>query len=262
MMHESRRSNYILNFDEETVSILFQKKRLNKTPLVTVAISLYNYEAYIIDCLESVKSQTIDLDLIIVDDCSQDDSVAIVRNWLSQNEDIFEYWMLVQHKQNMGLACARNTGFQLSRTKYIFVLDADNLIYPCCLEKLVNALENCQASFAYSYLEKFGAVSCLQNTKPWDINSLQYGNRIDAMVLHRKDVWNKIGGYTVDEVMRLGWEDFELWFKIAKIQGWGILVPEILARYRVHCDSMLHTKTNPNVEKLWNYIRMKYPELF
>jgi hypothetical protein len=126
----------------------------------------------------------------------------------------------------------------------------------------MSALENCDASFAYCYLEKFGKTSCLQNTKPWNPATLRYGNTIDAMVLLRKKVWEYLNGYSTNETMRLGWEDFEFWFKIARAKGWGLLVPEILARYRVHRSSMLQTTTNPNADKLWAYLRSNYPEFF
>jgi len=230
-------------------------------PPVSVAISLYNYKKYVVSCLDSVRSQTIkQLDLIVVDDCSNDGSPEIVKYWMDTYGTRFNNSQLIRHTTNKGLAMARNSGFQNARTKYVFVLDADNVLYPHCIERLAAALENCDASFAYCYQEKFGKVSCLQNTKPWNPATLQFGNTIDAMVLLRKDVWESIGGFLHNEIM--GWEDFESWFRIARIKGWGILVPEILARYRVHSSSMLNCITNPNADKLWSYLKLNYPEFF
>jgi glycosyltransferase involved in cell wall biosynthesis len=246
--------------DSDAIEILIQGKR-DIIPLTTVAISLYNYEDYIIPCLDSVKSQTIsDLDLIVVDDGSSDNSLRVVEDWLVEYQNRFMNYLLLRHRFNRGLAKSRNTAFFNARTEYVFVLDADNLLYPRCLEGLVAALQNCAASFAYCYLEKFGDVSGLLNTRPWNPATLQHDNTIDAMVLLRKSVWEQVGGYSSLEVM--GWEDFDLWFKIARNKGWGILVPEVLARYRVHQGSMLQTITNPNAEKLWAYLRSSYPEFF
>lgn len=73
------------------------------------------------------------------------------------------------------------------------------------------------------------------------------------MVLLRKSVWVQVGSYSTLEVM--GWEDFNFWFKIARMKGWGILVSEILGRYRVYRSSMLNTITNPYAYKLWTYLR-------
>jgi len=229
---------------------------------VTVTISLYNYRDDIIPCLESVKSQTLRaLDLIVVDDCSTDDSLSVVTDWISKNESRFKDALLIRHKSNRGLPFARNSAFAHARTEFVFVLDADNLLYPRCLERLLVALSQCEASFAYCLLEKFGEVIGIGNTRQWDPIALQYGNFIDAMVLHRKSLWESAAGYAID-MPAMGWEDFDLWFRIARAGGWGVQVPEILARYRVRRSSMLHTITNPCAEKLWAYLRGKYPEFF
>ncbi len=246
---------------QSELEVVLETKREDKTPSVTVAISLYNYQDYIVNCLDSAKMQTqSELDLIVVDDCSTDRSSELARGWLAAHHSRFNRCLLIRHKSNQGLACSRNSGFTLARTPYVFVLDADNLLYPRCVARLTAALENCDASFAYCYLEKFGDMSSLQNTKKWNPASLQHGNTIDAMALLRKSTWEEVGGYSIMDVM--GWEDFDLGFKIARRKGWGILVPEILARYRVHRKSMLAQITNPNVKKLWPYFRSTYPEFF
>ncbi len=249
--------------DKNLYEIISHKENIGETPLVTVIITLFNYQNFIPTCLESVKNQNIDkLNLVIVDDCSKDQSLKITNKWLDENGKRFNDYVLARHTINRGLAHSRNTAISLTRTKYVFILDADNLLYPRCLESLVDALENCDASFAYCYLEKFGDGNALQNTKPWNSLTLGVVNPIDAMVLLRKSTWENVGGYSTNETMKLGWEDYELWFKIARIKGWGIQIPEILARYRVHKTSMLNTVTNPNVEKLWNYLKENYPEYF
>jgi glycosyltransferase involved in cell wall biosynthesis len=229
---------------------------------VTFAVSLYNYRDYVLSCLESAKAQTInDLDLIVVDDHSADGGKDVVRRWLEENNERFGRCTLVRHTENRGLAAARNTAFARARTEYVFVCDADNLLYPRCLQQLAAALDATAASFAYCHLEKFGAVSGLQNTHCWNADSLHKGNRIDAMVLLRRSVWHAVGGYSYDMPV-MGWEDYDLWFKIARIKGWGVQVPEILARYCVHKDSMIHSVTNPSAARLWDYLRSRYSEFF
>jgi glycosyltransferase involved in cell wall biosynthesis len=242
--------------------IVFQAGSETASAKIAVAISLYNYGNYIIDCLDSVARQSLTpLDLVIVDDCSADESVELVNGWLFRNSSRFGRSALLHHTTNRGLAAARNAGWEHSLSEYVFVLDADNMLYPRCLEALSAALDNCSASFAYCYLEMFGEVSRLQNTKVWDPNALYRSNTIDAMVLHRRSTLAEVGGYSTD-MPAMGWEDYELWFKIAKTGGWGVLVPEILARYRVHSGSMLHQTTNPNAYKLTRYLREKHPTFF
>ena len=246
----------------ESLEFITCKSLGETTALVTVAISLFNCRDYIIPCLESVKSQTLnDIDLIVVDDCSTDDSLTIVADWLAKNENRFGDVLFVHHKSNRGLPYARNAAFARAHTDFVFVLDADNLLYPRCLERLLDSLKQCDASFAYCLLEKFGEEIGLGNTRPWNPIALQHGNFIDAMVLHRKEVWERAGGYATD-MPTMGWEDFDLWFRIAEVGGWGVQIPEILARYRVRRNSMLHTITNPKADNLWAYLRAKHPESF
>jgi glycosyltransferase involved in cell wall biosynthesis len=229
---------------------------------VTVAISLYNYREYITACLQSVRDQALEhLDLVVVDDSSVDDGPDEVRRWLSVNAHRFGRYALLKHRMNRRLSATRNTAFARARTEYVFVLDADNLLYPRCLQRLCAALDESAASFAYCYLEKFGDRSGLHNLSPWNPATFKNGNTIDAMALLRRSVWERVGGYST-EMPAMGWEDFDLWFKIARVGGWGLQVPEILGRYRVHHDSMLWTVTNPNAGELLRYLQATYPEAF
>jgi hypothetical protein len=57
----------------------------------------------------------------------------------------------------------------------------------------------------------------------------------------------------------MGWEDFDFWLRIARAGGWGILVPEVLARYRAHLNSMLRTETNCRESEIFDYMERKHP---
>jgi glycosyltransferase involved in cell wall biosynthesis len=233
------------------------------TPALTVIITVFNYQDYLPECLDSVKEQTLaNLDLVVVDDASTDNSVEVALNWLKIHADRFASCRLARQRSNGGPGRARNLAFQLVRTEFVFVLDADNLIYPRCLQRLTEALDHCDADFAHCYLEKFGAETGLVGPIPWwEPGTFQYGNRIDAMCLMRLAAWMQVGGYSEERALD-GWEDFDLWFRIARQAGWGILVPEILARYRTHDRSLLRRATNCRIHKLWSYLRVQYPEFF
>jgi Glycosyl transferase family 2 len=244
---------------ETAHEVVFLRESTAQRPRVTIAISLYNYESFIVECLESVLVQTIsDLDLIIVDDCSRDRSVEATQSWLGRHFRRFRKCQLFRHEVNQGLAASRNLAFRHAETELVFVLDADNAIYPRCAEVLSGALDLCDASFAYSYLEKFGAERGIVSHRPWNAHDLNAGNYIDAMSLIRKSAWAQVGGYSTDMGIP-GWEDYEFWLKIAEIGGWGVLVPEFLARYRVHLSSMLRTHTNLRVSSIWDYLEQKHP---
>lgn len=241
--------------------IVWEKKGGQTAP-VTVTITLYNYENYIVEALNSVLEQTLrPLDLVIVDDHSNDRSLPITVNWVTTHQENFNRIICLQHHSNQGLGKSRNAAIRRAVTEHIFILDADNQIYPPCLEKLLAGLKRSGAAFAYCYLEEFGALNRLGGIDPWDPKRLQHGNAMDAMALHKKEILEAVGGFAEDMPVN-GWEDFELWFKLAQFGSWGIRIPEILARYRVHDRAMHFIQTDPSQKALWDYLTKKYPEFF
>lgn len=107
-------------------------------PLVSVLITVYNREKYLAAAIESVVAQTFqDFELIIVDDCSQDSSVAIARRY----EGVPRVKVRV-NEQNLGDYPNRNQAASLAAGKYLKYVDADDLIYPRCLERMVQGMES------------------------------------------------------------------------------------------------------------------------
>src|SRR5579871_6568710 len=169
------------------VEVLLDQEASGRPPLVSVTISLFNYEKHIPDCLDSVAAQTLGpIELIVVDDGSADGSARVVTYWLEENGPRFTRCRLLRHPQNRGLARARNTAFAGAAAPFVFVLDADNILYPPCLDRLHAALQTSDASFAYCYAESFGEKTGLVNLKPWNPAWFSDNNQIDAMVLMRK----------------------------------------------------------------------------
>ena len=239
-------------------------------PAVSVAVPLFNYGHYLGETLDSVAQQTLaELDLVVVDDASTDGSERIATAWMEGNAQRFRKATLLRQRQNAGLARSRNAGFQHAETEFVFPLDADNLIYPTCLAKLERSLRHSEASFAYCLVERFCVPATglqpphLIHLHPWSPETLAIVNRIDAMVLMRKNTWEMLGGYNMN-MPAPGWEDYDFWFRLARANGYGLQVQQILARYRVHPSSMLHTVTNrkDNQAELNRYLREQYPEFF
>ena len=250
---------------------LFHERAKTIAPRVTIIITLFNYEKHIGECLDSVREQTLaDLDLIVIDDQSTDSSARIAREWMEAHASRFDACQLVRHVKNQGPSVGRNSAIALARTKFVFILDADNIIYPRCLARLLSGLESSNASFAYSYIERFGALGTLahddavplRNTMPWNPGAFKAGFRVDSMVLMRKSLWEDVSGYTVNDVVRWGWEDFDFFLKVARAGRWGVLVPEILTRYRVHQSSREHTSALAHVDELERYVTTTFPEFF
>ena len=213
-------------------------------PRVTVGISLHDYEDEVGDALASVAASDYDdYEVVVVDDASTDRSAGVVEHFLAEHP-----WMpaaLAVHRDNEGLARTRNAITRHARGELIFVLDADNGVYPKALGQLVAALdEHPDAFFAYSLIavregeQPAGLLSC----HGWDVDLLRGTNYIDAMALIRRDVLLELGGYW-DDPRIVGWEDYDLWCRVAQSGGHGVHVPEILAWYRQTGHSMLSLTT-------------------
>jgi hypothetical protein len=230
-------------------------------PRVSVLVTLYDYGEWIGRALTSVvENRYRDVELVIVDDGSTDDSLERARAWVADHRYVPA--LLVRHRVNGGLPHARNTALGLARGELSFILDADNELYPHALERLVAALDaRDDAAFAYGMLQNFYAdvVGGLRNTRPWEPARFRIANYIDATALFRTDVLRRLGGYTTDRVF-YGWEDYELWCRIATSGARGVLVPEIVGRYRLSPNSMLGL-TNLSTTAVRAALGERYPEL-
>ncbi len=228
---------------------------------VTVIVPVFNYADYVTEALQSVADQTLQrLDLVVVDDASPDDSGQMVLDWVRTNEQRFNRIRVLRHAQNAGLGFARNSGFAAAETPFVLPLDADNRLRPTACESLLRALSGTRAAFAYPAIQQFGTASEVFGDQPYSVLRLQPGNYIDAMALVRKSAWAAAGGF--DHVQH-GWEDFDFWCRLAERGFHGVSVPDVLADYRVHGGSMLHTTTEKreNREALAADMQRRHPWL-
>jgi len=245
-------------------TILQKGKSCNKAD-ITVIITCYNYGAECIEALDSLAGQTEScFELIVVDDRSTDDSVQVVRDWLETHdiENKIIRCQLVRHNENQGLSLSRNTGIALSTTPYVFVLDADNMLYPRALSELKRVIINSGYEMAYSLIEQFGEKQGIMNNYVWNPERFAYGNYIDAMALIRRDILVELGGYRCMPD-NFGWEDYDLWCSFVDRGYRGCYVPQILCRYRVRQTSMLNSQTNTyfvkNFSRILRFFQNNHP---
>lgn len=232
-------------------------------PRVSVLVSLYDYADRVTTALDSAASGTYsDLEVVVVDDASRDDSLARAREWMKAHDDVPA--RLVAHARNRGVAHARNTAIALARGELALILDADNTLYPRGLERLVDALDrDPAAAFAYGLLERFtdqeGPLD-LGNVGPWDPVYLRTINYVDALALIRVAALRELRGYTTD--LRLyGWEDYDLWCAMAERGAAGAWIPEVVARYRVSPESMLRSVTTISNTEAFEALIERHPAL-
>ncbi len=229
-------------------------------PDVSVVVTLFNYADLVIETLRSiVATEDVSIEVIVVDDHSTDDGRAVVGGFFDQHANV--PMVLLGKDTNEGLSRARNTGFAAARAPYVMVVDADNHLRPTTLARLRETLvQHPDAAAAYSILEDFGDERNLRSALDWDPVRLCRANYIDAQAMWRATDWWDLGGYRPDEGMVYGWEDWDLWLRLASTGGHAVLRREILGRYRVRAGSMV-SLTNLAAGEAIAAIRGRYPAL-
>jgi len=227
---------------------------------VTVVITCYKYGDVCLEALQSLEQQTeYPVDIVLIDDCSPDDSIKKITPWFEKNNksEKFGKLELLRHCGNQGLSKSRNTAISRVETPYIFILDADNSVYPRALNVLREALENSEAAMAYSLTEVFGGKRDIVGNSVWLPEKFAFGNYIDAMAMVRTAVFQQLGGYRVMP-NKFGWEDFDFWCKMVDAGLKGCHVPQILCRYRSHSTSMVNTETRNFVQERLHSIKRDF----
>ena len=109
---------------------------------ISIIIPIYNVEAYIRRCLESVMTQVYScatVECILIDDCTPDRSMAIVEEMINNYDGPISF-VLLKHEINRGLSAARNTGILHAKGDYVFFMDSDDYIMPHCLQYFLDNL--------------------------------------------------------------------------------------------------------------------------
>lgn len=124
-----------------------------KIPAISVVIPMYNAEKFIAPCLESLMAQSFkDFEVVVVDDCSTDNSCGIVESYVRKFTGGGQSLHLIRSRENFGNpGVPRNKGLNASRGKYIFFMDNDDLLMGNALEKFYQAAENSGAEVVYTH---------------------------------------------------------------------------------------------------------------
>ena len=111
---------------------------MKQLPLVTLAMPVYNVERFVEGSLLSALNQTYsNIEFLIIDDCSTDNSMNIVEETIKGHKRC-DNVRIIHHNGNQGLGDTRNTAIDEAKGEYIYFMDSDDIISPCCIEVLVN----------------------------------------------------------------------------------------------------------------------------
>ncbi|HWH21455.1 MAG TPA: glycosyltransferase, partial [Solirubrobacterales bacterium] len=181
-------------------------------PLVSVLIPHYNQAHFLRECVESVRAQTYaEVEIVIVDDASDQDGSAETLSEL----DALDGVEVIRLKENGGPSRARNAGIERCQGRYVLPVDADNLLLPDAIERLVVQLNTAgeEIGFIYPNLDFFGNRDEYHQAPPYNLYTLLHANFCDTCSLIDRAVFDAGMRYHAD--IKLGHEDWEFALQMA-----------------------------------------------
>lgn len=198
------------------------------SPLVSIITPFFNNHMTIIETIESVKNQSYkNIEHIIIDDGSSMSIIKTIKDHLSNI-------ILIQQK-NMGVAAARNNAVRQATGDILVFLDADDLIDPDYVEKVVNTfVEQENVSMVACYVKEIGRSQKKIKIKPFNLESFYFHNELfPSIIAVKKALFDQVDGYNTSLKVC---EDWDLYLRIAKINSNVLIIPEYLFSYRKHED--------------------------
>jgi len=125
-------NNDVQNNSDRKMNILGKNMNsLLNLPLISLVVTNYNYEKYLDDCLKGILNQTYrPIECIIIDDCSEDDSIKVIEEFIENNQDSDIKFRLIKNNENQGQLAGFVKGIKESRGVFIGFVDADDIILP------------------------------------------------------------------------------------------------------------------------------------
>lgn len=222
--------------------------------LVSIIVPVYNAEKFIEETINSVLNQTYsNWELVLVNDCSTDNSSNIINNYLRKDSRI----KLHNNIKNSRAAVSRNNGITESHGKYICFLDADDKWEKEKLEKQINFMKEKDCAFSFTSYE-FADDKCIPNGKkvhvPEKINYKQ--------ALKNTTIWTSTVMFDMDKLTKediympnvTRGQDTATWWKVLKKIDYAYGLDEILSYYRRTNESLSANKFVA-LKRTWNLYR-------
>jgi glycosyltransferase involved in cell wall biosynthesis/tetratricopeptide (TPR) repeat protein len=233
------------------------EKDVDTGPLVSVIIPTFHSEKHITETIHSVLNQTYkNYEVLIVDDGSQDETLAIMKGLRDKNPGKITK---ILEQENRGPSAARNRGIAEARGELILALDADDQISYDYLEKAVSEFQR-DPSIDVVFTEAvfYGHKNKIWALKDVSLPDLFMRNQVNVTALFRKRCWARVSGY--DENLP-GYEDWDLWIRLAKEKYKFFRIPEPLFFYRHKRRSRGYLSAQKDVGKKIAIMR-KHPDIY
>ena len=255
-----------------------------ENPVVSVVVATYNSAGTVLETLESIKAQTYNnIELIVSDDCSQDNTIEVVNQWIIENNSRFVHAELVTTEKNTGVSGNFRRGIAHSKGEWIKSIAGDDLLIPTAIEEYIcfvsNNTENvrmcvcdveCFASNGdideidknvkerYSLFFEKAKESYPQQRKRV-INEMVF---VGPTYFYSRDLYNKVGGFKEE------YDCAEEWPFVYEVLTKGYRIYALnkkLVRYRIHRETISHSPEThglPNKRFFNGFYRLYFEKRF
>lgn len=244
--------------------------------LVSVVVITYNSSKFIVNTLESIKNQSYkNIELIISDDCSQDNTVEVCQKWLSENTQRFIRTEIVSSKVNTGITANMNRAYSAANGVWIKPIAGDDALLSNCIgSNITYVLENPSAEIVFSKIKILSNNDAVyqHGTKifnMYDIKLTLPPKELEYLILCenfipaattfiKRELWYEMGGF--DESIPM-MEDWPFWIKLIQMKKHLYFNPMPTVMYRMHDESISLNK-RPSVRYMesvalaYKYVRM------
>lgn len=236
------------------------ESKMNKEPLVSVVMPVYNAEKYVSEAVQSILNQTYNnFEFIIINDCSTDSTPKILEEFQSKDDRI----KLIHNNKNLRICKSLNKGIKIAQGKYVARMDADDFSYPGRLALQVNFMEShpdvVVLGGEMDIINGSGKITgerrYAQTDKELKKTIFRYSPFSHPTIMVRKKALDRTNLYNPDFVHA---EDLDLYFQLGRYGEFANLSDKVL-KYRI-LESGTTTSRLRDMETKTLKIRKKYYE--
>ena len=237
-------------------------------PLVSIVVMTYNSSKYVIETLDSAYNQTYpNIELIVTDDSSSDDTFVLVDKWIAHHRDRFVNCQLIQSSKNTGIPVNLNRGIRSCKGEWVKVIAGDDILLPKCIEYLITYIrDNANADIVIGLIKPFYILSDNKKYKKTlprrkkryffsKESVFQYHYLLERSfnfapgAFVKKDLYGEIGLY--DEKYKMI-EDLPFWIKATRSGVRLYLLNKPCVQYRTEHESAVFTQDHLFNQKFYD----------
>ena len=224
-----------------------------KEELISIIVPVYNAEKFLDNTVETVQGQNYsNWELLLVDDCSKDNSVSIIEKYSSLDKRI----KLIKNECNIGAALTRNKGIEKAKGRFICFLDADDMWTDKKLKKQVIFMRKNKCAFSFTSYQ-FADKNCIPNGAVVNVpKTITYKQALKNTTIWTSTVMFDMKRIKKEEIYmpNIKSEDTATWWKVLREGRIAYGIQDVMSYYRRTSNSLSANKIEA-IKRIWRLYR-------